>query len=390
MNGREVDLSKLRWLGGRGPVLNHFQSKGGGMSKGLFLAGWVLAVGSLAGCGVDGAADEELAQLQLGLVASLADFSGNSVRVVGARSPAADAKYDCANSIDACLPFNADGTTPVLLGLCASENTPTGTWSFSYQVFASTDCTGSELTNFECPGTPPEPLPAGVITVNQVQCTSLNAGKTFDFDSTGINPPCPVGQTCTTLAGLTPSFSGRAIAFQSVITPPLLPPVTTTINDTGALPSSGGSITSNAGVGIPGLVTFSAASAHTEGGLPATPLLAESDSNLTNVSVEVPGVTISATVSSQTTASCLPTAATATSVVTNLVINGIPTPVTGAVNETITLVGLGTLVLNEQIPPVSVGPLTATANVTALHLTLLSGAADVKLAQSHSDITCGP
>ncbi|MBX3262833.1 MAG: hypothetical protein KF782_24350 [Labilithrix sp.] len=124
------------------------------------------------------------------------DFEGNSVQIVGTRDPAADAKYACASSFSACLNFSSEGTTDVIMGLCPSENAPNGTWDFTYEVFDSPDCTGSPLPNFDCPDTTGETLPAGVVTTNNVTCSSLTAGKTWDFDSVNVDPDCPDGATC--------------------------------------------------------------------------------------------------------------------------------------------------------------------------------------------------
>lgn len=129
-------------------------------------------------------------------VAMNLDFEGNSVRITGTRSPLADGKYACSSTLSACLNFASDGTTNVVMGLCPSENAPVGTWDFSYEVFDSTDCTGDPLPNFSCPDTVDESLPAGVVTTNAVTCSSITAGKTWDFDSVNVDPDCPDGATC--------------------------------------------------------------------------------------------------------------------------------------------------------------------------------------------------
>ncbi|MCW5835921.1 MAG: hypothetical protein KIS78_26210, partial [Labilithrix sp.] len=81
------------------------------------------------------------------------DFTGASIRVVGARAPFADSGSTCANAIGNCLNLESDGTTAVVMGLCPSDDAPTGTWSFSYEIFDGPNCTGGSPPNFECPST---------------------------------------------------------------------------------------------------------------------------------------------------------------------------------------------------------------------------------------------
>lgn len=136
----------------------------------------------------------DIASLKMALVET--DYTGNSVRITGARTPFADGKYRCDNIVDACFNFASDGTTDVLIGLCPSENVPVGTWDFSYEVYQGLDCEGDTLPNFNCLATLDETLPAGVITTNYVLCGSFPADKTWDFDSVNVDPDCPDGATC--------------------------------------------------------------------------------------------------------------------------------------------------------------------------------------------------
>lgn len=132
-----------------------------------------------------------------------ADFAGSSVRITGARNPPADGKYRCSNTVGECLNFASDGTTSILVGLCPSEDAPAGTWDFSYEVFTGSDCEGDVLPNYSCLATLGEALPAGVITTNYVLCASVPARTTWDFDSVGVDPSCPVGATCIAVSSLT-------------------------------------------------------------------------------------------------------------------------------------------------------------------------------------------
>ncbi|HLJ88530.1 MAG TPA: choice-of-anchor P family protein [Candidatus Angelobacter sp.] len=185
----------------------------------------------------------------------------------------------------------------------------------------------------------------------------------------------------TTSFSQTNTFSGRGTAASANILG-----IVTDVGDTGALPPVGGSLSSNlVSVNVPGLLTATAASATANG----SGNQSQSTASIANLNLSV------ATLVSILTAGVIETTATATcsngtpsvngsSVIAGLTVLGVPITVTGGVNQTIVLpLGLGSLVINEQI---------ATANsitVNALHLTI-TAIADVVLAHSEADINCGP
>ncbi len=70
------------------------------------------------------------------------------------------------------------------------------------------------------------------------------------------------------------------------------------------------------------------------------------------------------------------------STILGLTFGGVPVTVTGAPNQTVTIPGVATLIINEQI----VGPGDITVN--ALHLILLGGTQEVIISSSHSDVHC--
>jgi len=164
---------------------------------------------------------------------------------------------------------------------------------------------------------------------------------------------------------------------------------------TGQIPAAGGEVEASLLVGdIPGsatggVVALTTGTLHSIGvALDATDAVASQ----TDVSLTVSGNGITADfLMARSNASCGPGPAVAgESRLENLVINGTPTAVTGAPNQTITLPN-GTAIINEQTPSVvgTVGRLT----VTALHVTTqdtITGAvlADVKLATGDAQIDC--
>lgn len=134
--------------------------------------------------------------------AQLANFSGNSVTICGARSPEADPKYPCENVVPCtCFNFNGDGTLQdgTIEGLCPSTNIPQGDWMFSFSLWSEPDCKGEILNaagnpnNFECfdvsdmasrdtPNLSFEPLEPGE-NINHIFCTSKGAEKEWKFYS---------------------------------------------------------------------------------------------------------------------------------------------------------------------------------------------------------------
>jgi hypothetical protein len=73
------------------------------------------------------------------------------------------------------------------------------------------------------------------------------------------------------------------------------------------------------------------------------------------------------------------------SILANLRINGVTIAITGQANQTVNLVGGGTVVINEQILTGSGNTAAITAN--GLHVRI-PGVADVIISSAHSDIIC--
>jgi hypothetical protein len=70
-------------------------------------------------------------------------------------------------------------------------------------------------------------------------------------------------------------------------------------------------------------------------------------------------------------------------VITNLTFGGGAVTVTGLPNQTVTILGVATLIINEQIVPAGSRDIT----VNALHLIVGTGE-EVILSSSHSDVAC--
>jgi hypothetical protein len=107
------------------------------------------------------------------------DFTGNYVRVHGVRSVPADGKYPCLNEFEVCLGLDPAGATASVQDLCPSDDTPEGTWSFTYVIFADSACT-APLANLGCIPQMDEWLHPGH-NANDVVCITRNADKSFDF-----------------------------------------------------------------------------------------------------------------------------------------------------------------------------------------------------------------
>lgn len=199
-------------------------------------------------------------------------------------------------------------------------------------------------------------------------------------------------------------FSGRA--FVAKIS---LLGITTTIVDTGPLPGSGGNITKS----LPDInllgITAELLKAHTEGGgnvaksfAELINLVANIDLALLPLPLPLPSVLdildISASVvRANSRARCVvnsngvlvPTV-NGNSHIADLVILGAPINVTGEPNQTINLLGLVKVVINEQKQSFVSGRRAITVN--ALHVTvtppLLGTIADIIVSSAHSDIKC--
>ncbi len=178
-------------------------------------------------------------------------------------------------------------------------------------------------------------------------------------------------------------FSGQAYVAHADILSPV--PASVVVVDTGPIASSGGNISASAvDANSPGLLTASVLHAS----VVAQGNASRSEAAATNLGLTVASNAITAdVVMSRANAVCSGTTASAggSSQVVNLVVNGTAINVSGAPNQTVTLPGGLTIVINEQIRSVSGGASSITVN--ALHVTV-AGIADVIISSSHADITC--
>lgn len=147
-------------------------------------------------------------------------FEGNSILVCGHRDTPADGKYPCVSTLPTatessasrrwqpgCSCFDADangklvdgatGQPPLFDNLCASDDLPSASWTFTYAIFASEGCSGEQLNdgtrNFTCydsrdfvakvhPNASVGALNAGK-NLNEIVCVTKNASKTWQFAS---------------------------------------------------------------------------------------------------------------------------------------------------------------------------------------------------------------
>ncbi|HEU5217076.1 MAG TPA: hypothetical protein VFU23_00355, partial [Gemmatimonadales bacterium] len=107
------------------------------------------------------------------------DFSGNYVKIIGLRSVPADGKYPCLNQFEVCLGLDPAGATAAVQDLCPSDDTPEGTWTFSYVLYTDAQCTAA-LENIGCVPDQGEWLSPGH-NYNDVVCLTRNADKSWDF-----------------------------------------------------------------------------------------------------------------------------------------------------------------------------------------------------------------
>jgi hypothetical protein len=175
------------------------------------------------------------------------------------------------------------------------------------------------------------------------------------------------------------TYSGRAFAayVNTAATGPVY------LSDSGSLPSSGG-VQSNAllTASVPNILSADVLVASTSGSSGQ----ANSSSSLANVTV-LPGSPYqldASFVRSQTQATC--SGLSGSSELANVQFAGKTVTVTGAPNQTITVPGVATLVINEQTTSSKGHYHKITVN--AIHLTV-NGVAEVILASSESDINCG-
>jgi hypothetical protein len=178
-------------------------------------------------------------------------------------------------------------------------------------------------------------------------------------------------------AGAT-TFSGRATVLNATVLG-----INTTLGDTGPLPSSGGAEEASLiDANVPGLLTAEVLDASTVG----QGNRSAAEASVAAVTLTVAGNTIGAELlMARAQASCGPGGASVSgsSEIVGLVVNGQPVVVSGAPNQTISLPGGGTIIIDEQDTSTS-GSIT----VNAVHV-IVPGVADVIISSAHADITCG-
>jgi hypothetical protein len=128
-----------------------------------------LALG-LIGCSAD-TSEPIVGALHSGVLGN--DFTGNYVRVHAVRSVPADGKNPCLSELEVCLGLDPAGATAAVKDLCPSDDTPEGTWSFTYVVFFDAACT-VPLANLGCMPIMQEWLHPGH-NHNDVVCITRNA-----------------------------------------------------------------------------------------------------------------------------------------------------------------------------------------------------------------------
>lgn len=175
------------------------------------------------------------------------------------------------------------------------------------------------------------------------------------------------------------SYSGRAFGARVKLVNPL--PTVLMFSDTGNLSSSGGALSATLlQIALAGTLTSNTVTASTSGGSG----LAESRASVEDV-VILPGHDAEVTaevVRASSEAVC--SGAAGSSVIVGLTFGGQAITVSGAPNQTVSIPGVATLVINEQITTPGVPAIT----VNALHLTLVSGLVEVIVSSAHSDMSC--
>lgn len=187
-------------------------------------------------------------------------------------------------------------------------------------------------------------------------------------------------------AGIT--FSGRAAVLDAAV---LAPIINATLVEAGPLPPQGGfDMEQLLTLNVPGLLSSGTATATTMG----SGNMSESQATLENLNLNVLGlVTASGTViDSLATATCDANgnaSVSGSSQLTNLVVLGIPIVITGQPNQTVNVLGLVRLIINEQMGSATggVGDITVTALRIVVGLGELN-IADIRLSTAHADIRC--
>ena len=173
------------------------------------------------------------------------------------------------------------------------------------------------------------------------------------------------------------TVTGQATAVQTTVLGFLGTANTTTLASTAPLASTTDAQDASQSAGsVPALLSAEALSAATIG----YPDEVDSTASLGSLNLNIAGVSIAADLVMAQATQVLGTAASGSSSLDNLTINGVPVAVTGAPNQTVAIPG-GQIVLNEQTVS-STGAFV----VNALHATV-NGVADVVIASATAGIS---
>ena len=177
------------------------------------------------------------------------------------------------------------------------------------------------------------------------------------------------GMSASPAGGTAPTVTGQARAVQATTL------VTTVLADTGTLGSTSDARDAALTIGkVPSLLSGEVLRAVTVG----WPDQVVSEASLANLKMAVGGTGISADFVMASASAALDSATTASTVIGNLSVNGVPVALTGNPNQTIAIPG-GRLVINEQQTS------SSGTTVNALHATVL-GVADVVVASATAGI----
>lgn len=160
-----------------------------------------------------------------------------------------------------------------------------------------------------------------------------------------------------------------------------------TLADTGALPSKGGALHKTvATASVSKLLSAGVLHAATIGQGNHT----RSEASVAGLNLSVAGIGVKAAfISSQAAASCSSSgraSVSGSSQLTGLVVGGKNISITGQPNQTINVLGLVKIVINEQTG--SASGATGKKSVTALRVTALAGTANIAVASSYAELTC--
>jgi hypothetical protein len=221
------------------------------------------------------------------------------------------------------------------------------------------------------------PFPAGEIIVASAHCDVDFTEPPFDCSCTPQNP-----------------VSGEAFGARAILANQLVGPEPHAV-----LSSQGGSAEAAAvTLNIPGALTTGTVDSSTSGTV--GPLSASSMSrtviqDLNLLAGLVTADVLDARCNSTGDGTTSTSDATGTTVLNLVVDGGAPINMTPAPNTTINVMGVGTVILNEQIPGGN-GTNSSSLTVNLVHVILLNGTADIVVASAHCDVdfvpnpTCNP